>query len=104
MILSLSSTLMLYLPLIVSTIDLNKVMSYSFPSKLIFLDSFEFIIDFIFVQPQNAKAKVRSRLLLSPLHAKRLSEALKENIMKYEMKFGQVKNPTTSHEKSEFYN
>jgi len=73
-------------------------------SALIAHSETEFIIDFIFLQPQNAKAKVRSRILLSPLHAKRLSEALKENIMKYEMRFGQVKNPVVSQEKSEFYN
>jgi hypothetical protein len=45
------STFRLYSPLIVSTIDLNWTMSYSFPSKLILLDSFELIIDLILFEP-----------------------------------------------------
>ncbi len=65
----------------------------------------EFIIDFIFAQPQNSKAKVRSRIVTSPLHAKKFLEALKENIAKYESKFGQINTPETpSCEKSKFYN
>jgi hypothetical protein len=51
----------------------------------------EFILDFIFVQPQAARAKVRSRVLVSPAHAKRLLAALKENISKFEAKFGEIK-------------
>lgn len=51
----------------------------------------EFIIDFIFLQPQSPKAKVRSRIITSPGHAKRLLTALQENISKYESRFGQIK-------------
>jgi Protein of unknown function (DUF3467) len=51
----------------------------------------EFILDFIFVQPQAARAKVRARVLTSPSHAKRLLAALKDNISKYEAKFGEIK-------------
>ena len=51
----------------------------------------EFIIDFIFFQPQSGKAKVRSRIITSPAHVKRMIEALKDNISKYETKFGQIK-------------
>ncbi|MDD2523848.1 MAG: DUF3467 domain-containing protein [Endomicrobiaceae bacterium] len=65
----------------------------------------EFVIDFIFVQPQNGKAKVRSRIVTSPLHAKKVLEALKENIAKYETRFGEVKTPEIPIvEKSKFYN
>jgi hypothetical protein len=65
----------------------------------------EFIIDFIFAQPQNGKAKVRSRIITSPLHAKQFMQALKDNIAKYEMRFGQIKNPSApSAEQSKFYN
>ncbi|MBQ1610070.1 MAG: DUF3467 domain-containing protein, partial [Elusimicrobia bacterium] len=46
----------------------------------------EFIIDFIFVQPQNGKAKVKNRIITSPLHAKRILQALQDNIAKYEMR------------------
>ena len=65
----------------------------------------EFIIDFIFVQPQNGKAKVKNRIITSPLHAKRILQALQDNIAKYEMRFVQIKNSETSmQEQSKFYN
>lgn len=51
----------------------------------------EVVFDFIFVQPQAPKAKVRSRVITSPLHAKRFLYALEDNIKKYEAKFGEIK-------------
>lgn len=53
----------------------------------------EFILDFIFIQPQAPKAKVRARVVTSPQHIKRLLAALDENIKKYEQKFGEIKSP-----------
>lgn len=53
----------------------------------------EFIFDFIFLQPQSPKAKVRSRLILSPKHAKRFLNALQDNIRKYEEIFGKIEEP-----------
>jgi hypothetical protein len=50
----------------------------------------EFVIDFVFVQPQAPRAKVRSRLITSPRHAKRLLLALQENLARYERAFGPV--------------
>ena len=47
----------------------------------------EFIIDFIFVQPQSGKAKVQDRIITSPLHAKKFLQALQDNVAKYEMRF-----------------
>ncbi len=65
----------------------------------------EFIIDFIFVQPQNGKAKVKDRIITSPLHAKKILQALQDNIAKYEMRFGQIKNSSApAAEQSKFYN
>lgn len=66
----------------------------------------EFILDFIFFQPQNQKAKVRSRIITSPAHVKKIIEALKDNIAKYESKFGQIKTPVSVHQnqKTEYYN
>ncbi|MCS7227873.1 MAG: DUF3467 domain-containing protein [Endomicrobia bacterium] len=51
----------------------------------------EFILDFIFIQPQIPKAKVRARIITSPQHIKRFLSALQENIKKYEEKFGEIK-------------
>lgn len=50
----------------------------------------EFVIDLIFVQPQAPRAKVRSRVILSPQHAKRLVAVLKENVGRYEQSFGEI--------------
>ncbi|MFH0866491.1 MAG: DUF3467 domain-containing protein [Bacteroidota bacterium] len=51
----------------------------------------EFVIDFIKMLPGIAKAKVKSRIILTPQHAKRLLTALKENIAKYEAAHGNIK-------------
>ncbi|MDR2427164.1 MAG: DUF3467 domain-containing protein [Endomicrobium sp.] len=66
----------------------------------------EFVIDFIFFQPQNRKAKVRSRIITSPGHVKKMIAALQDNITKYEAKFGEVKTTVrdVSGSKSEYYN
>jgi hypothetical protein len=51
----------------------------------------EFVLDFIYIQPQAPKAKVRARVLSNPVHTKRLLAALQENIQRYEEKFGVIK-------------
>ncbi len=51
----------------------------------------EFVIDFIRVVPGVPKAKVKSRIILTPEHAKRLVEALEENIRNFEAANGIVK-------------
>ncbi len=51
----------------------------------------EFVIDFIRLMPGVPKAKVKSRIVITPEHAKRLLYALKENIEKYEEIFGAIK-------------
>lgn len=55
--------------------------------------SSEFILDFIRLMPGVPKAKVQSRIILTPEHAKRLLSALQENVAKYEMQFGPIKSP-----------
>ncbi|HZY80805.1 MAG TPA: DUF3467 domain-containing protein [Cyclobacteriaceae bacterium] len=51
----------------------------------------EFVIDFIRLMPGVPKAKVKSRIVITPEHAKRLLAALKDNIEKYENAFGPIK-------------
>ena len=51
----------------------------------------EFIVDFVRVMPGVPKAKVKSRIILTPQHAKRLLMALKDNISKYESIHGTIK-------------
>jgi hypothetical protein len=51
----------------------------------------EFVVDFITVLPGVPKAKVKSRIVLTPEHAKRLMLALTDNIKKYESLFGEIR-------------
>ncbi|HID92639.1 MAG TPA: DUF3467 domain-containing protein [bacterium (Candidatus Stahlbacteria)] len=51
----------------------------------------EFIVDFTRVLPGIKKAKVYARIVLAPQHAKLLMNTLKENIEKYEQRFGEIK-------------
>ncbi|MCK9611586.1 MAG: DUF3467 domain-containing protein [Bacteroidales bacterium] len=50
----------------------------------------EFIVDFVKIMPGIPKAKVKSRIILTPQHAKRLLNALKDNILKFEENFGKI--------------
>lgn len=52
--------------------------------------SSEFIIDFVRTMPGVKQANVKSRIILTPEHAKRLMFALQENISKYEQQFGKI--------------
>ncbi len=53
--------------------------------------SSEFILDFVRMVPGVNKAQVKSRIILTPEHAKRLMNALKDNITKYEQTHGPIK-------------
>jgi len=53
----------------------------------------EFVLDFIFLPPGQQKARVRSRVLLAPEHAKRLLHVLQDNISRYEARFEEIKLP-----------
>lgn len=50
----------------------------------------EFILDFIRLMPGVPKAKVKARIILTPEHAKRLLEALRENIGRFEEAYGGI--------------
>ena len=59
----------------------------------------EFILDFLFVQPQRARegrsiANLRSRVVTSPEHARRILRALQENVRRYEEAFGPIEEAT----------
>ncbi|NNF01147.1 MAG: DUF3467 domain-containing protein [Bacteroidia bacterium] len=51
----------------------------------------EFVVDFVKVMPGVPKAKVKSRIVLTPQHAKRLMSALQDNVSKYESIHGKIK-------------
>ncbi|WP_158824918.1 DUF3467 domain-containing protein [Mucilaginibacter lacusdianchii] len=51
----------------------------------------EFVVDFIRIMPGTPKAKVKSRIILTPEHAKRFLSALNDNIEKFEAINGRIK-------------
>jgi hypothetical protein len=51
----------------------------------------EFVVDFIRVMPGVPKARVKSRIILTPEHAKRLLAAMEDNIQKFEAANGRIK-------------
>lgn len=54
----------------------------------------EFIIDFATMLPGLPKARIKSRVVLTPEHAKRLLLSLQENVSRYENSFGKINIPT----------
>ncbi len=52
----------------------------------------EFVLDFIRVMPGMPKAQVKSRVVVTPEHAKRLMKALQDNIKKFESMHGPIKD------------
>ena len=55
----------------------------------------EFVVDFVNVMPNVPKAKVKSRIVMTPQHAKRLMKALIDNIKRFEAQYGNIKDQET---------
>ncbi|RKX28482.1 MAG: DUF3467 domain-containing protein [Candidatus Zixiibacteriota bacterium] len=60
----------------------------------------EIIIDFARVMPRVSKAKVLSRIIMTPMHAKLLHKTLSENIKKFEGQYGEIKIHSGQHQTS----
>jgi hypothetical protein len=75
-------------------IELNEEVSQGTYSNLAIIthSPAEFVIDFIRIMPGVPKAQVKSRVIVTPEHAKRLMHALKDNIARYESMHGPIKN------------
>lgn len=52
----------------------------------------EFVVDFVNIMPGNPVSKVKSRIILTPQHAKRLAKALADNVAKFENAHGVIKD------------
>ena len=52
----------------------------------------EFVVDFINIMPGVPKAKVKSRIILTPQHAKRFLKALNDNVKRFENAHGEIKD------------
>lgn len=73
-------------------IELDEVTAQGAYSNLVFLNhnDAEFTFDFVYVQPGTPRARVRSRIIVSPRHAKRFLRALESNVAHYEQVFGKI--------------
>lgn len=52
----------------------------------------EFVVDFVNIMPGRPKSKVKSRIILTPQHAKRLLKALADNVSRFESAHGEIKD------------
>lgn len=75
-------------------IELDDSISQGIYSNLVVVNHSptEFVLDFINIMPGTPKAKVRSRIILTPEHAKKFIKALSDNLVKYESINGPVKD------------
>ena len=75
-------------------IELDESIAQGLYSNLVIVNHSptEFVLDFISVMPGAPKAKVKSRIILTPDHTKKIINALGENLNKYEKSFGKIKN------------
>lgn len=75
-------------------IELSEEMSEGVYSNLAVIthSNSEFVMDFIRVMPGVPKAKVKSRIVLTPQHAKRFAKALNDNLRKFESQNGPIKD------------
>ena len=85
-------------------LELDETVAQGNYSNLVIIahSSSEFIIDFAAVMPAVPKAKVKSRIILTPEHAKRLLILLQENIVRYESVHGQIVIPSPQRASDDF--
>ena len=62
----------------------------------------EFVLDFVRIVPNAPKAKVKSRIILTPQHAKRLLTALADNVKKFEAQYGPIGEPAGGNKGPQF--
>ena len=57
----------------------------------------EFVVDFVSIMPGVPKSKVKSRIVLTPQHAKRFLKALGDNVSRFEKAHGEIKDQQQPH-------
>lgn len=84
-------------------LDLDETVAQGNYSNLAIIShsTSEFIIDFAAMLPGLQKAKVKSRIILTPEHAKRLLMSLQENITRYETNIGKIDIPAPRQQQAE---
>jgi Protein of unknown function (DUF3467) len=76
-------------------IDLDEGTAQGAYSNLVLINhnDNEFVLDFAYLQPGSPRARVRSRIISSPRHTKRLLRALEYNVRRFEERFGKIDEP-----------
>lgn len=76
-------------------IDLSEDVAQGIYSNLVVVthSPTEFVVDFVRMMPGTPSAKVKSRIILTPEHAKRFMRTLQDNIKKYESMHGEIVDP-----------
>ncbi len=76
-------------------IDIDEPVAQGAYSNLVLINhnDNEFVLDFAYIQPTTARARVRARIISSPRHTKRLLRALEHNLRRYEERFGRIEEP-----------
>ena len=76
-------------------IDIDEPVAQGAYSNLVLINhnDNEFVLDFAYIQPTTARARVRARIISSPRHTKRLLRALEHNVRRYEERFGRIEEP-----------
>ena len=75
-------------------IELDEAVAQGIYSNLAIINHSvsEFVLDFISVMPGVPKSKVKSRIVLTPQHAKRLAKAISDNVHRFEKAHGEIKD------------
>ena len=80
-------------------IELDESVAEGIYSNLAIINhsSSEFVVDFVSIMPGTPKSKVKSRIILTPQHAKRLLKALGDNVLRFEKSHGEIKDYEQPH-------
>lgn len=75
-------------------IELDEAVAQGIYSNLAIINHSvsEFVVDFVTIMPGIPKSKVKSRIILTPQHAKRFLKALNDNIRRFEKANGEIKD------------
>lgn len=75
-------------------IELDEAVAQGIYSNLAIINHSvsEFVVDFVTIMPGIPKSKVKSRIILTPQHAKRFLKALNDNIRRFEKAHGEIKD------------
>ncbi|AEV32464.1 DUF3467 domain-containing protein [Owenweeksia hongkongensis] len=75
-------------------VELSEEIAEGIYSNLAIINhsSSEFVLDFIKIMPGVPKARVKSRIVLTPQHAKRFLRAMQDNVARFEAQHGEIKD------------